>query len=397
MPVSRLYPAQVRVLIAPDSFTGTLTSAQAAEAMAAGWRAAAPHDDVETVPLAGGGSGFLDVLRAALGGTTVSVTVSDPLGRKVPAALLAVETDRERTAYVESAQAAGLHLLAPDERDPTRTSTFGVGQLVAAAVEQHCRRIVVGLGGSASNDAGAGMLAALGAGEATLLARGGLALKECPDHALTGLAAVRKRLAGIELVMATDVEAPLLGLQGTSAVHAEQKGATPAQAQQLEAALGRFTEVVRTSRLAAADLLTGAPRRLDKEPGAGAAGGLGYGLLLLGAHRVSAVTEVLRAVRFAERVSSADLLVTGEGCFDWQSVRGTVVASVAQATLEVGVPCVVVAGQVLLGRRETMTLGVSGSYAVATGAAEVAAALQDPVDSLTRRTARVAATWSPSR
>ncbi|PRY62676.1 glycerate kinase [Knoellia remsis] len=387
----------MHVVIAPDCFTGTLTATQAAEAMAAGWHDTAPHDTLTLLPLSDGGPGFLDVLARAVEGETVAVTVSDPVGREVPAAVLVVDRDGERTAYVESAQAAGLHLLGPDERDPALTSTWGVGQLLRAALAEGARRIVVGLGGSGTNDGGAGLLAALGAGPEEHLARGGRALAGAPDDALSGLLALREEFAGVDLVLATDVDNPLLGLQGASAVFGPQKGASPEVAQELEGALGRFTEIVSRTLPVPTDLLTGAPRRLDKEPGAGAAGGLGYALYLLGGRRVSGVELVLDTVGFRDVLRGSDLVVTGEGSFDWQSLRGKVAAGVAEAALEAGLPSVVIAGQVLVGRRETMGLGISGTYAVAETPAEVDAALLDPVGTLRARAARVARTWSPAR
>jgi glycerate kinase len=389
----------VHVLIAPDSFTGTLTATQAAEAMAEGWRRSAPHDLLTLMPLSDGGPGFIDVLATALRESrTVLTTAADPLGREVPAALLVREADDGvPTAYIESAQAAGLHLLEADERNPAVTSTWGVGQLLDAALREGAERVVVGLGGSGTNDGGAGMLASLGAGSASALARGGLALADLDDGALHGLEVVRQRFAGIELLVATDVDSPLLGFHGASAVYAPQKGASPQVAQALEAALGRFTEVVRRTLPEVPDLLTGQARRLDREPGAGAAGGLGYGLMLLGGRRVSGVDEVIRAVGLPEVVGAADLVVTGEGSFDWQSLRGKVVAGVARAALGAATPAVVIAGQTLVGRREAMTLGLSGTYAVAESPEEVEAAVADPVGTLAARAARVAATWSPQR
>ena len=389
----------MHVLIAPDCFTGTLTATQAAEAMAEGWRRSAPHDLLTLMPLSDGGPGFIDVLAATLReGKTVLATAADPLGREVPATLLLVDgDDGTPTAYIESAQAAGLHLLEADERNPAITSTWGVGQLLDAALREGAQRIVVGLGGSGTNDGGAGMLACLGAGPAGALARGGLALADLPDNALSGLDYVRQRFSGIDLLVATDVDSPLLGFHGASAVFAPQKGATPAVAQALEGALGRFTEVVRRTVPETQDLLSSQPRRLDREPGAGAAGGLGYGLLLLGGRRVSGVEEVLRAVGLPDVVRAADVVVTGEGCFDWQSLRGKVVAGVAHAALEAATPAIVIAGQTMVGRREAMTLGLSGTYAVAETPAQVEAAIADPVGTLAARAARVAATWSPGR
>jgi len=385
----------VRVLIAPDCFTGTLSAAQAAEAIAEGWRRSAPDDDLTLQPLSDGGPGFLDVLTAALSGVTASVTVSDPLRRPVPAAILMVDRGVTRTAYIESAQACGLHLLSEGERSPMVTSTYGVGELIEAAVGEGATRVVVGLGGSGTNDGGAGMLAALGAGDPDALGRGGAALGELADGALEGLRSVRERLHFVELVLATDVDSPLLGLQGASAVYAAQKGATPQMAQQLEAALGHFTEVVGRGVPVSRDLLSGKEIRLEREPGAGAAGGLGYGLMVLGGHRVSGVQAVLDAVGFDALVQTADLVITGEGTFDWQSLRGKVVSGVAEAALAWARPAVVIAGQTLLGRRDSMELGISGTYAVAENPSQVAAALADPAGTLSRRTQRVATTWSP--
>src|SRR5664280_1868114 len=168
----------MRVLIAPDCFTGTLSAGEAAEAIADGWRRGAPAAHLTVVPLSDGGPGFLDVLSRALGGATVGLEVADPLGRPVPAVILMVDVGGRRTAYIESAQACGLHLLAEGERNPMVTSTYGVGQLIAAAAAEGAARVVVGLGGSGTNDGGAGLLAALGAGDTDALADGGAALKD---------------------------------------------------------------------------------------------------------------------------------------------------------------------------------------------------------------------------
>ena len=219
--------------------------------------------------------------------------------------------------------------------------------------------------------------------------------KRQPD--LAGLAAARERFAGVELVAATDVGSPLLGLQGASAVFSEQKGATPEQAQVLEGALGHFTDVVRRVMPAGSDLLTGRERRLDREPGAGAAGGVGYALLLLGGRRVSGVETVLAAVGLDRLVAASDLVITGEGCLDWQSLQGKVVAGVAELAAAHATPAVALAGQVLIGRREAMAMGLAGSYAVADKHADLAPVMADPVGTLAERAERVAATWSPRR
>ena len=231
-----------------------------------------------------------------------------------------------------------------------------------------------------------------------MLARGGLALASAPDDALPGLAAVVARFAGTEIVLATDDETPMLGLQGTSAVEAPRKGASPELAHALEGALGRFTDVVgRSLPSPPVELLSGMPRRLDREAGAGAAGGLGYGLLALGARRVGGVAEVLRECGFGVAAARSDLVVTGAGRVDWSTMKGSVVAGVAAAALDTGRPAVLVAGECLVGRRETMTLGLAGTYAVADSRDEVEAMVADPVETLAARTARVARTWSPAR
>ena len=399
----------MRILVAPDCFTGTLTASQAAEAMARGWAAGAPHDDVSVLPLADGGPGFLDVLHAALTGKTlVPVTVHGPLGEPTPAVLLLDDTPTARVAYIEAAQAVGLHLVPPDRRDPTATTSVGVGQLLRAALRLGARRIVVGLGGSATNDGGAGMLAGLGL-ESELLRGGGGGLGSLVAGDLAGLTALRRELVGVDLVIAADVDVPLLGLHGASAGFAAQKGATPAQAQGLERALGQLADVaarvvsvdgVRTSLLApdqpggGAAQARAASRELSQLPGSGAAGGLGFGLAVLGGRVLPGARVVADAVDLGGRVRGADIVVTGEGSLDWQSLHGKVVQAVAAQGMAHGVPVVVVAGQVLIGRREWGAAGIAGAYAVAERPDQVATSLADPSGTLAARVQRVARTWS---
>ena len=386
----------MRVVIAPDRFSGTLTAAEAAESIAAGWRAGAPHDELVALPLSDGDAGFLDVLAPAVGGVTLAVTVSDPLGRPVPAAVLLADRGGVPTAYLDAGQACGPQLLADEERDPTPTTSAGAGQLLRAALGLGARRIVVGVGPTATNDAGAGLLSALGVGRAGLLEAGGLVLGQLTADDLAGLDAAVGRFREVELVLATAADLPLLGLQGTSATEAVARGATREQGQALEFALGHFSDLVRRLRPGRSDLLTGRAGRLDKEPGAGAGGGLGYALFVLGGRRVSGVDVVAGAVGLRDAIGGADLVVTGEGTYDWQSLRDSVTARVAQVALEHAVPSIVLAGQVRLGRREAMAAGLSGTYAVADRPEEVAAALADPAGTLRARATRVAATWSPA-
>lgn len=393
----------MRILVAPDCFTGTLTAPQAAEAIAAGWTRGAPQDTVRLLPLADGGPGFVDTVHRALGGELVPVTVDGPTGAPTPAVVLRVPTPSGAVVYLEAAQAVGLDLVAPQDRDPTRTTSRGLGQLVAAALELAPTRLVVGLGGSATNDAGAGMLEALGVGTGAL-GRGGGALVATGAEDLAGLDGLRRRLAGLDLVIAADVDVPLLGLHGASAGFAEQKGATPQQAQDLERALGHFAQLVVTAVArdgVRTDLLASGPggsagsgRSLTQLPGAGAAGGIGFALAVLGGRVVPGARVVADAVGLDDAVRDSDVVVTGEGTLDWQSLHGKVVSAVAARALAHGVPVVVVAGQVQIGRREWAAAGIAGVYGVVERADELAAALADPSGTLAARAERVARTWS---
>jgi glycerate 2-kinase len=371
----------MRVLVAPDKFGGTLSAIEAAEAIAAGWRRGAADDEPALLPMSDGGTGFVDVLASVTGGDLVPASVTDPLGRPTTGAVLL----HEGTAYVESAQACGLHLLAHHERDPMRTTSYGLGLLLAAAVETGAHTVIVGLGGSATNDAGAGMLAAVGV---TPLDAAGAAL----PYGGAALAALDRlegdpRLRGAELVAATDVDNPLTGPAGASAVFGPQKGAGPNEVAALDAALARWAEVAERD-------LPAAPARLATLPGGGAAGGLGAALLALGGQRRPGVELVAAAVGLAGEMEVADLVLTGEGAFDAHSLRGKVVSGVAAAAAAHGVPCLVLAGQVAVGRRDAAAAGVEAAYSVAESAGSVEAAMTWPADRLADLAAGVARQWS---
>lgn len=370
----------MRILIAPDKFAGTLGAVAAAEAMAAGWRRACPAADIDLAPLSDGGPGFLDVLQTANGGRPVATTVSGPLGDRVPATVLLQEGDAGVVAYIESAQACGLDQVAEARRDATLGTTYGVGELLALAADFGAKRLVVGLGGSATNDGGAGMLAALGAQPASQLRRGGLALREVQE---VDLAPARARMGGREIVAATDVDNPLLGPYGASTVFGPQKGANLEQIEQLESALGHWAESADTARA--------------KDEGAGAAGGLGYGLFLLGGHRESGIEAVLRELRLAERVGAADLVVTGEGSFDSQSLRGKVVSGLAHAATDHGVPCLVLAGRVAVRHEEMADAGVSAAYSLIDSAGSAEAAMARTSEELAILAERTAGAWADVR
>lgn len=378
----------MRVLLCPDKFAGTLPAPEVAAAVAAGWREVAGDDELLIRPLADGGPGFLDVLADALDGRRVPVPTVDPLGR--PAAGEILLTDGGSTAWLESAQACGLHLLAADERDPKATTSYGLGLLVAAAVEAGAHTVIIGLGGSGTNDAGAGMLTALGV---TPLDEAGRAL----PYGGAALAAVATldgapRLRDARLVAATDVDNPLLGLHGASNVFGPQKGADRADVLLLDSALERFAAVLERD-------LPGCPAQLGALPGGGAAGGLGAAILALGGRCESGIGLVTRATGLDVALDGVDLVITGEGSFDHQSLRGKVVAGVAGAARDRGLPCVVLAGQVSTGRREAAAAGVTDAYSLVEhfGGEErggLAAALSRPAEGLRELGARLARQWS---
>jgi glycerate 2-kinase len=364
----------MRVLVAPDKFAGTLTAVQAARAIAEGWRRRAPADELDLAPMSDGGPGFVDVLHEALGGQLLAVRVTGPYGEEVPGTVLVTGG----TAHVEAAQGCGLHLTPPERRDPERATTFGVGQLVAAALDAGVRRVVVGLGGSGTNDGGAGLLAALGA-----TSRPDGCLTGGPS-ALAGLEAVdlgpaRKRCAGVEIVAASDVDNPLLGLIGATSVYGPQKGLPEERKVPVDAALERLAE--RTDR------------RTALAKGAGAAGGLGFALLLLGAQRRPGIEMVAEAVGLGERAADADLVVTGEGAFDFSSRSGKVPYGVASVAANAVRPCIALAGKVLVGSREMRTMGVESAYAVVDLVGEDAS-FADPAGTLAALAERVARSWS---
>ncbi|HYO72575.1 MAG TPA: glycerate kinase [Archangium sp.] len=324
-----------RWLVAPQDFKGTLTAAEAAAALAEGLRQGAPGVELDVAPLADGGPGTVDALLAGLGGERVTCTVEGPLGAPMRATYGLL--DSGRTAVIEMAAASGLTLLAPGERDPRRASTRGTGELMRAALERGCERLILGLGGSATNDGGTGALMALGLRfldeQGAPLPPGGAALKRLTRVDTSGR---HPRLLEVELLVATDVTAPLLGPDGASHLFGPQKGADEAAVAELESALARLAEVV-------------APG-LAGTPGAGAAGGFGYGLLTLaGGKIVSGYELVARTLRLSERLAAAQAVLTGEGRFDRQTALGKGPGSLAREARALGKHTVMFAGAVAPG------------------------------------------------
>lgn len=360
----------MRVLIAPDKFAGTLTAVEAARAIADGWVRRAPADQLDLAPMADGGPGFVDVLHEALGGELAAVTVSGPFGDPVPGAVLRLG----QRAWVESAQACGLALTG-GERAEDATS-WGVGELVGHAIDAGATEVVVGLGGSGTNDGGAGLLGALGATADRPLDRGAAALG---GVSTVDLAPARARVDGIALTCASDVDSPLTGLFGATKTFGPQKGIAEDRLPGVDGIL---------EQLAAAT-----DRRTSLEKGAGAAGGLGFALLLLGAGRRPGFDVVAEAVDLPGRARAADLVLTGEGAFDFSSRSGKVPYGVASVAAEALRPCIALAGQVLVGSREMRALGIESAYSLVDLVGEERA-LGDPARSLADLAERIARTWS---
>jgi glycerate 2-kinase len=321
----------VRVVIAPDGFGGTLGADEAAAAIAAGWRGARPDDDVVLVPMSDGGEGLL---RAVATPTDrwEHVEVAGPHGHPVEAAWL---SRVDRTAIVESATACGLHLVPPERRDPMLATTYGVGQLLEAVRRSGTRRVLVGLGGSATVDGGSGALHGLGF--RVVVADGsGLRIGADDLHRVDRIGpGWVGDWRGIEVVLLADVTTPL---PEAAATFGPQKGATPAQVERLEAALTTWADVV------ARDLTPG--RDLRAEPGTGAAGGLGFALAAaIGARFEPGASAVAELVGLPAAVAAADLVVTGEGRLDATTKAGKVVAHVTALAHPVRVPVLAVVGQ----------------------------------------------------
>ena len=314
----------MRILVAPDSFKGSLTSVEVATALADGWHDARPDDEVLLAPLADGGEGTLVAIAAAGGWDWVSTPATDPLGRHVLARWLR-STDGQR-AVVELAEASGLSRVAATERDPVGASTRGTGEVLRAVLDAGVRDITLGIGGSATTDGGAGILAALGCS----VAPGSVTLDSLDP-----------RLAETELRIACDVTNPLLGPAGAAATYGPQKGATPEQVLALDASLERYADALEAA----------SGRRERTTPGAGAAGGTGFGLLCLkdrfrSLELLPGIDVVMAAADFAGKLAAADLVVTGEGRIDGQTAFGKTALGVAQRAHTAGVACIAVGGGV---------------------------------------------------
>lgn len=359
----------MKILVAPDKFKGSLTALAAGEAMRRGLLRVWPSAVIEVVPVADGGDGTAEAILSAVGGRRVERSVRGPDGRSVSAwfALLADGV----TAVVELATASGLALVPGGTNNPLTASTFGTGELIGAAVDQGARRILLAIGGSATNDAGAGALSALGArfldASGRALSPGGSALAELSQVDVDLL----QRLSGVTIDIACDVDNPFVGPLGASAIYGPQKGASPEDVRALDAALTRFADVVEAQ--------TGC--RFRDVPGAGAAGGVGGGFLALaGARLVPGAALVLDIIGFEERLESVSLVVTGEGRLDRQTLAGKAPFAVAQAARQRGIPVGAVAGSVDLRADDMERLGVSAAEPVVCAGITVDEAMRRAAD-----------------
>ncbi len=385
----------MRVVIAPDKFKGSLTAVQAAAAMSEGVLLAEPGADVVLSPMADGGEGTVEAIASATGASSERLEVSGPLPgqrveaswallggrpglmRGVPGAEDFVES-RERVAVVEMAQASGFRLVPEGRRDPMLASTFGTGELIRAALDSGCDRIVVGIGGSATVDGGTGMAEALG-----------YRFLDCGGNPLPGrgasLVSIERidasgrdpRLAGTRFLVASDVDNPLLGESGAAAVFGPQKGATPTQVRELERGLRKLADAM--SRDLGADV--------RDVPGAGAAGGLGAGLMAFcGARPASGVKLVAAVTGLEEKLETADLALTGEGSFDSQTFRGKTPAGVVELARAHGVPVVVMAGRLGSAAQD---LPGSASFCILPAPMDLSEAMRTAGENLKNATARL--------
>lgn len=315
------------VLVAPDSFKGSLTSVAVARAIADGWRRARPKDTIRLAPLADGGEGTLDAIEAAGGWTRRSTRVTDPIGRDIEGTWLERRGTDRNEAVVELATASGLSRLRSDERDPLGATTRGTGELMLAAIDDGARTLTLGIGGSATNDGGRGIVEALGG--------------RVGDDGSVDLGGLDARLADVDLRVACDVDNPLLGERGAAATYGPQKGASPDDVRTLDERLAGWADAL--------DLAT--DRRERDTPGAGAAGGVGYALLALQGRFRSfglqpGIELVMTVTRFEVALADADLVITGEGRIDAQTAFGKTALGVARRAKDAGIRCIAIGGGV---------------------------------------------------
>jgi len=374
----------MKIVIAPDSFKESMTSLEAARSIEKGFKAVLSDAEYVNIPVADGGEGTVQALVDATGGDIVHQTVTGPLGKPVKAAYGLLGDGK--TAVIEMAEASGLHLVPPGQRNPLLTTTRGTGELILDAAEKGVSTIIIGLGGSATNDGGAGMAAALGAKflnrDGEEIENGGGALAEIAKIDVSGL---NPKLKHIQFEAACDVDNPLTGPRGASAVFGPQKGANSEMTALLDQNLKHYAAAVK------AELGC----EIDSIPGAGAAGGLGAGLCaFLKAELKSGVDIVLDTLSFSELIKGADLVITGEGKIDGQTVSGKTPAGVAKRARSENIPVIAFAGSLGEGCELVYDIGISALFSIVPGISSLENALADGSSNLTRCARNVAAVWS---
>ncbi|WP_426347245.1 glycerate kinase [Cronobacter universalis] len=372
-----------KIVIAPDSFKESLSAMDVARAIEAGFREIYPQAHYVCVPMADGGEGTVEAMVAATGGQIITTPVTAPLGNKVDG-FFGLLGDGE-TAVVEMAAASGLHLVPTAQRDPRITTSYGTGELILAALERGVKAVIIGIGGSATNDGGAGMMQALGArfldDEGHELAPGGAALAGLER---LDLSALDPRLAQVSVTVACDVDNPLCGEKGASAVFGPQKGATPAMVTELDAALRRFGEQLEAA--------TG--KTIISAPGAGAAGGMGAALLgMLNAELRPGIEIVIESLGLAQAVRDADLVITGEGRLDSQSIHGKTPIGVARVAKQFQRPVVAIAGSLTPDYQIVHEHGIDAAFSVLDRIVTLQEALDDAERNLRVTARNVAALW----
>jgi glycerate 2-kinase len=370
----------MHVVVAPDKFKGSLTAREVAARVSAGIAAVAPGVPMREVPVADGGDGTVDAALAA-GYQRIEVRAEGPVGKPVDTAFAL----RDGIAVVEMADVSGLRLLPPDGLAAREASSYGTGEVIAAALGHGCHTVLLGIGGSASTDGGAGMLQALGArlldADGVELPRGGAALL---GLARVDLAGMHPQLASTTVIVASDVDNPLLGPNGAAAIYGPQKGAGLDDVAALDAALAHWADVL--------DAATGTAFR--DRPGAGAAGGVGYAALAaLGAELKPGIDLVLDMVGFADALPGAGLVVTGEGSLDEQTLSGKAPAGVAAVAAAAGVPVVTVSGRLELAEEKLRAAGIRQAYALTDIEPDVARCLAEPGPLLERLAQQLAHDW----
>ena len=372
----------MKIIIAPDSFKESLTAPDVANAIQEGLQRRLPDAQYIKMPIADGGEGTLDTLVNGYGGQIVTRDVMGPQGKPVSASFGVL--NNEETAVIEMATASGLELTTPDERNPLTSTTYGTGELIRAALDKGVNKIIIGLGGSATNDGGAGMMSALGARfldrQGKTLPVGGAALAEIDSIDLSGL---DHRIAQTEFIVACDVANPLTGDNGASAVFGPQKGASPEQVTLLDQALVCYSRVIESTTGIAVDRL----------PGAGAAGGMGAALVaFMNATLKPGIKLVLDLVKFDSVVQDADLVITGEGRMDAQSIQGKAPVGVALAAKVYNVPVIALAGCLGDGVNSVYDHGIDAVFSVCQGPVTLQEALDTGYDNLVKTSEAIART-----